>query len=497
MANHCSQFAQKLGVEHITSEVRWGEPPYPPRPLPDQPFESAARIARYNALFKTMTAKDVGVLAFGHHIDDQVETSLMRLSWRTTTIGAGGMKPCRRWGMGQVVGGGSEYGLEGMNRWILRPMLNVTKDRILATCEANNVEYVTDPTNFEPSITLRNAIRHEIKTSKQPKPEAPLSMLPRDIVDRLMILETTAKSLPNVSMSLDSSIDELRNSVAVLHRRMQDLDDRVDSALKRCSLPSLPGTFLFSKKGLEQIDDPEVKRALVLRIIRHVSPYPWGSINADAGRRREATDHIITELWTTLTKESRLRPFTAGGGVLWSPAVIRGNLIHTPQVVVNPLLLDVDVLGWIASRLPPLNREKLEARGLPNTLEINVTRTILDAYRDWCNGGPSTTSVLYDSRYLVNFDLSKIPQAVISCLKDDSTGTNRLMVLSTSRWYMPKVVINKDGLLENLHDQISEPSIRSLIPIPKMQHWRRSRGPAQEIDSGWITMEWVRPLTAL
>lgn len=38
----------------------------------------------------------------------------------------------------------------------------LSKDRILATCEANELEYVTDKTNFQPDVTLRNAIRHVI-----------------------------------------------------------------------------------------------------------------------------------------------------------------------------------------------------------------------------------------------------------------------------------------------------------------------------------------------
>ena len=33
------------------------------------------------------------------------------------------------------------------------------QDRILATCEANGLAYVNDPTNFQPEATLRNAVR--------------------------------------------------------------------------------------------------------------------------------------------------------------------------------------------------------------------------------------------------------------------------------------------------------------------------------------------------
>ena len=33
---------------------------------------------------------------------------------------------------------------------------------MLATCEAHGLDYVTDETNFQPEITLRNAVRHAL-----------------------------------------------------------------------------------------------------------------------------------------------------------------------------------------------------------------------------------------------------------------------------------------------------------------------------------------------
>ena len=33
---------------------------------------------------------------------------------------------------------------------------------MLATCEANRLDYVNDPTNFQPALTLRNAIRETL-----------------------------------------------------------------------------------------------------------------------------------------------------------------------------------------------------------------------------------------------------------------------------------------------------------------------------------------------
>lgn len=128
MAEHCSKVAQAIGLEHLTYKIPWSDPPFPPRPLPGQAFENTARIARFHALFQSMTQSNTSVIAFGHHSDDQIETSLMRLGRGTTELGAGGMRPCRRWGMGMGDGEGFGWaGYEGMNRWIVRPLLGVSK----------------------------------------------------------------------------------------------------------------------------------------------------------------------------------------------------------------------------------------------------------------------------------------------------------------------------------------------------------------------------------
>ena len=129
MAKRCEKNAKMLGVQHLTSSIPWGEPPFPPLPSGSRAFEEVARDARYHLLFQAMTQMSTNTLAFGHHADDQVETALMRLARGTTEIGAGGMRPCRRWGMGMSNGDGGLgwAGYEGMHRWIVRPMLPVSK----------------------------------------------------------------------------------------------------------------------------------------------------------------------------------------------------------------------------------------------------------------------------------------------------------------------------------------------------------------------------------
>ena len=80
-------------------------------------------------LFRGMSQVGASVLAVGHHADDQVETSLMRLGRGTSELGAAGMRRRRRWGMGV---GADEHalgwaGYQGMNRWMIRPLLEFGK----------------------------------------------------------------------------------------------------------------------------------------------------------------------------------------------------------------------------------------------------------------------------------------------------------------------------------------------------------------------------------
>lgn len=67
-------------------------------------------------------------IAFAHHADDQVETAVMRLAHGSSPLGAIGMRPVRRLGMGEREDNPLTWaGVKGMNRYIVRPLLPVSK----------------------------------------------------------------------------------------------------------------------------------------------------------------------------------------------------------------------------------------------------------------------------------------------------------------------------------------------------------------------------------
>ena len=183
MAALAERSARALNVEHRTFIIPWSKHPYPAFPDPAS-TELHARRARMRALFDQMSEEGAAAIAFGHHADDQVETVMMRYSSGSRVLGLRGMLPVRRWGMGSSDGDRELdfFGEAGMSRWVVRPFLsvpkvsiygfdcqlvsdsNLRKARLLSTCKQHGLEYAVDKTNFDPTVTSRNAIRHLLET---------------------------------------------------------------------------------------------------------------------------------------------------------------------------------------------------------------------------------------------------------------------------------------------------------------------------------------------
>lgn len=102
----------------------------------DKGLEAAARDARYRFLRGLP-----GKVATAHTADDNAETVLMHLIRGTGLKGLGGIAP--------------------QNGNIIRPMLTVTREDVLAFIEEYALSYVEDGTNREDAF-LRNRLRHHV-----------------------------------------------------------------------------------------------------------------------------------------------------------------------------------------------------------------------------------------------------------------------------------------------------------------------------------------------
>ena len=106
-----------------------------------QSLEQAAREVRYDFLRRARISFGASVIATAHHRDDQAETLLLNLIRGSGTTGLGGMKP--------------------KNGSIIRPMLYVSRDEILAFLAEQDEAYCEDESNAENTAT-RNRIRNEL-----------------------------------------------------------------------------------------------------------------------------------------------------------------------------------------------------------------------------------------------------------------------------------------------------------------------------------------------
>jgi len=59
--------------------------------------------------------------------------------------------------------------IEGLGVQVRRPLLDFEKDRLVATCESNGVQWVEDASNDDRTLTTRNAIRHMVRNYSLPE----------------------------------------------------------------------------------------------------------------------------------------------------------------------------------------------------------------------------------------------------------------------------------------------------------------------------------------
>ncbi|MFQ9980624.1 MAG: tRNA lysidine(34) synthetase TilS [Finegoldia magna] len=104
-------------------------------------LEDSGRILRYKYFNEILKSEDFNKIAVAHHLDDQVETFFLHLF-----RGSGIDGLC---------------GIQYHNKNIIRPLLDVSKSEILNYLDENDIDYVTDETNFVADVQ-RNKIRLEM-----------------------------------------------------------------------------------------------------------------------------------------------------------------------------------------------------------------------------------------------------------------------------------------------------------------------------------------------
>ena len=111
------------GIPHVTLVLD--------QPFPRYGIQAFARKWRFQLLGDWCRINLVDVVMLAHTIEDQMETICMRILADSGSEGLSGMR------RNSVVGG----------LRILRPLLKISKGRLVATCRALNQDWVVDPSN--------------------------------------------------------------------------------------------------------------------------------------------------------------------------------------------------------------------------------------------------------------------------------------------------------------------------------------------------------------
>ena len=253
-------------------------------------FESEARRFRYRLLGHACREQSIESLLLAHHADDQAETVLVRLSMGHKITGLQGIQQSADipecWGIhGLCQSGGctqktnnrishrsiksrasgntrsdatpirSENG--GIS--LYRPLLSFGKERLIATCLAEGVEWVEDETNQDPTLTIRNTARQLLTSGRLPVALQKPSMI------------VLAKSARSSVVALEKSAERLRHACDIL-----SFDNRVGSLVVHFSKEITSFNLLkpytqeeFRRKELEHLSSVSI---LLRQLIELVSP---------------------------------------------------------------------------------------------------------------------------------------------------------------------------------------------------------------------------------
>ena len=136
-ARFCEELCARLGVS-----IRIGHADVRARAERERGgIEEAARRERYAFLRRVRREEGAFAIATAHNRDDQAETLLLRLLRGSGRVGLGAISARRR--------------------GIVRPLLTVSREEVLAHLEERGLSWREDPTNADPRY-FRNRVRHEL-----------------------------------------------------------------------------------------------------------------------------------------------------------------------------------------------------------------------------------------------------------------------------------------------------------------------------------------------
>lgn len=218
--------------------------------------QAVARQKRYEQFLLLAEQLHIHKIMLAHHADDQAETILLHLLRGTGVSGLAGMRLKRRW----------------KKKWLIRPLLGVTRKEIVQYCREQQLNPRYDTSNDLPIYT-RNRVRHELLPQLEtfnPNIRASLCQLAEIVQDEEEVWE----------QQVEQALQECLLSESV-ERYTIDTDRfcRLSVALQR-RLVKLILNYLV-KNGTSEITSETVEQ--VRRVMHH--PHPSVQIDLPHGLR--------------------------------------------------------------------------------------------------------------------------------------------------------------------------------------------------------------------
>ena len=264
-------------IAHVILPLQWDDG------LPElSALQTAARAQRRAALTEWCRKTGVQSLFLGHHADDQAETFLMRLGRGSGLSGMSGIP---------------QHTLDVHGLGIYRPLLQFPKQRLIATCQAAGVPFVSDPSNDNDSFD-RVRVRQVCAAAAGASPRccsgspahllAPLAPLPPPQLLASNSAGLTASAVNQAAEFVRPAVHAHDDAMAeLLHQRMY-----MHRPLGYCELRA---------EAMVASDTPKrVKVAALSRLLAHIG-------GREHPARIPATARAWNELEALLAKLSSLR----------------------------------------------------------------------------------------------------------------------------------------------------------------------------------------------
>ncbi len=320
--------------------------------------------------------------------------------------------------------------VEGGGVRVYRPLLEFSKARLIATCLESKMPWFEDPTNSDPTLTTRNAIRHLYSHHQVP---AALSK------DRLLSLsQTISKIYENKQRLINRWLDKCDINLfstmhGVLEIRFVDLSQYVTdhighfSGLEKEKQESesvesnpLVQSDLLSGSAIEVVDDPKehlpqstpnhnfepMAAELLRRVIMLVSPKE----KVATSTLHDTVNRIFPELLPTAQRLNTSNPeaFTVAG-VFFQP-------LQTPDQESS------------ASDKTPKCRYRISRQPLKH-VEVKELTTLVSSAPFTTKWGPWH---LYDNRFWIRFQL----------LDSETTTKHKIYLTPFRPEYRPNFIPN-------------------------------------------------------